>query len=323
MQPSGAIKQSTFAKDIFKGLSSEPKFLSSKYFYDDEGSRLFQQIMDLPEYYLTRAEFEIFETQTKEIYEAFTAQNSSLDLIELGAGDGTKTAVLIDYFLQRKMDFTYSPIDISREAVNLLTENFTAEFPDLQINAKTGDYFSILETLKNESKRPKILLFLGSNIGNFTREQALEFFKHLREVMNESDLLFVGFDLQKDPRVILRAYDDAQDVTARFNLNLLKRINRELGANFDLENFSHYAIYRPIECAARSFLISRENQTVFIESLNQSFDFKQWEPIFMEISQKYNLEMIEDLARASGFEVERNFLDSQNYFVDSLWKVSK
>lgn len=323
MQPSGAIKQSTFAKDIFKGLSSEPKFLSSKYFYDDEGSRLFQQIMDLPEYYLTRAEFEIFETQTKEIYEAFTAQNSSLDLIELGAGDGTKTAVLIDYFLQRKMDFTYSPIDISREAVNLLTENFTAEFPDLQINAKTGDYFSILETLKNESKRPKILLFLGSNIGNFTREQALEFFKHLREVMNESDLLFVGFDLQKDPRVILRAYDDAQDVTARFNLNLLERINRELGANFDLENFSHYAIYRPIECAARSFLISRENQTVFIESLNQSFDFKQWEPIFMEISQKYNLEMIEDLARASGFEVERNFLDSQNYFVDSLWKVSK
>ncbi len=323
MQPSGAIKQSTFAKDIFKGLSSEPKFLSSKYFYDDEGSRLFQQIMDLPEYYLTRAEFEIFENQTKEIYEAFTAQNLSLDLIELGAGDGTKTAVLIDYFLQRKTDFTYSPIDISREAVNLLTENFTAEFPDLQINAKTGDYFSILETLKNESKRPKILLFLGSNIGNFTREQALEFFKHLREVMNESDLLFVGFDLQKDPRVILRAYDDAQNVTARFNLNLLKRINRELGANFDLENFSHYAIYRPIECAARSFLISRENQTVFIKSLNQSFDFKQWEPIFMEISQKYNLEMIEDLARAGGFEVERNFFDSQNYFVDSLWKVSK
>ena len=141
--------------------------------------------------------------------------------------------------------------------------------------------------------------------------------------MNENDLLFVGFDLQKDPRVIVRAYDDAQDVTARFNLNLLKRINRELGANFDIENFSHYAVYRPIECAARSFLISRENQTVFIESLNQSFDFKQWEPIFMEISQKYNLEMIEDLARAGGFEVEQNFFDSQKYFVDSLWKVNK
>ncbi|HEY0657292.1 MAG TPA: L-histidine N(alpha)-methyltransferase [Pyrinomonadaceae bacterium] len=323
MQPSSATKQNTFAEDVLKGLSSNPKSLSSKYFYDDEGSRLFQQIMDLPEYYLTRAEFEIFETRTDEIYKAFTAQNQAFDLIELGAGDGTKTAVLIDYFLRRDLYFAYSPIDISREAVDLLTEKFTAEFPDLQINAKIGDYFRILETLKNESKRPKILLFLGSNIGNFSRSGSIEFFRQLREAMNAEDLLFIGFDLQKDPRVILKAYDDAQGVTAAFNLNLLRRVNRELGANFKLENYSHYAVYRPIECAARSFLISRENQTVFIESLNQSFEFAQWEAIFMEISQKYSLEMIADLAQASGFEVERNFFDSRKYFVDSLWKISK
>jgi len=323
MKTSSATKQNSFAEDVSKGLASNPKSLSSKYFYDDEGSRLFQQIMDLPEYYLTRAEFEIFKTQTKEIYAAFTARNLSFDLIELGAGDGTKTAILIEYFLRQNADFTYSPIDISREAVDILTEKFTSDFPDLQINAKTGDYFRILETLKNESKRPKILLFLGSNIGNFSSAASIEFFRQLREVMNTGDLLFVGFDLQKDPRIILKAYSDTQGVTAEFNLNLLRRINRELGANFKLGDFSHYAIYSPVECAARSFLISRERQSVRIESLDQDFEFAQWEPIFMEISQKYSPEMIADLAQTSGFEIEQNFFDSQKYFVDSLWKVSK
>ena len=323
MQPSSAIKQNTFAEDVRKGLSANPKSLSSRYFYDDEGSRLFRRIMDLPEYYLTRAEFEIFSTQTAKIFEAFTQKSDSFDLIELGAGDGTKTAVLIDHFLRREIDFTYSPIDISREAVDVLTAKFTAEFPDLRIHAQIGDYFRILETLKSESQRLKILLFLGSNIGNFSYEQSIDFFASLRAAMNVGDLLFVGFDLQKDPRVILKAYDDAAGVTAEFNLNLLRRINRELGANFNLDKFSHYAVYRPIECAARSFLISREQQTVFVEALGESFDFAAWEAIFMEISQKYNAPMIEDLARASGFAVERNFYDSREYFVDSLWKVKE
>jgi L-histidine Nalpha-methyltransferase len=320
MQSTRAVQQNTFAEDILKGLSATPKFLSSKYFYDDEGSRLFQQIMSLPEYYLTRSEFEIFSTQTKEIFEAFTKNRTEFDLIELGAGDGTKTAVLIDYFLRQNIDFTYTPIDISQEAIDLLSDKFKTEFANLQMNAKVGDYFKILETLKSESSRPKILMFLGSNIGNFGAEQSASFFKSLRGVMNETDLLFVGMDLQKDPRVILAAYDDAQKVTAQFNLNLLRRINRELGANFDLEKFSHYATYHPIEGAARSFLISLETQKVFIESLNQTFHFNAWEPIFMEISQKYNLEMIKNLTQKCGFRVKQNFFDKKNYFVDSLWK---
>lgn len=315
-----ATKQDTFAEDVLKGLSSTPKFLSSKYFYDDEGSRLFQEIMKLPEYYLTRAEFEIFQRQTREIFQAFSENCAEFDLIELGAGDGTKTAVLIDYFLKQNIDFTYSPVDISQEALDILSAKFKSEFPRLSMNTKNGDYFRILETLKSESGRRRILLFLGSNIGNFSSEQSLDFFKRLRGVMNENDLLFVGFDLQKDPRLILNAYDDARGVTAEFNLNLLRRINHELGANFDLEKFSHYAIYRPTECAARSFLISRREQTVFIEALNQTFHFKAWEPIFMEISQKYNLEMIEELAETSGFQVSENFFDANKYFVDSLWK---
>jgi L-histidine Nalpha-methyltransferase len=322
MQSSIQTQLSAFAEDVRRGLSASPKFLSSKYFYDDEGSRLFQEIMKLPEYYLTRAEFEIFSGQTEEIFRAFTASGQAFDLIELGAGDGTKTAVLIDYFLRQKADFSYSPIDISAEAIEILTGKFKNQFPALDIKPQHGDYFQILEILKTASARPKIILFLGSNIGNFSRAEAEDFFKNLRSVMNENDSLFIGFDLQKDPRVILRAYDDAQGVTASFNLNLLRRINRQLGADFDLEKFSHYAVYRPTECSARSFLISRERQTVFIAALNQSFSFRQWEPIFMEISQKYSLEMIEQLAAASGFRMRQNFFDSNTYFVDSFWKIS-
>lgn len=320
MQSSTGTELSIFAEDVLNGLSSTPKSLSSKYFYDDEGSRLFQEIMKLPEYYLTRAEYKLLTEQTKDIGNAFTDGAEKVDLIELGAGDGTKTAVLVEHFLNQNIEFTYSPIDISQEALDSLTAKFNTEFPGLKIGAMNGDYFRILESLKNGNGRRKVILFLGSNIGNFSREQAVEFFRHLRDVMNDNDRIFIGFDMQKDPRVIVRAYDDAKGVTAAFNLNLLRRINRELGADFVLQNFSHYAQYRPVECAARSFLISREQQTVDITALGRSFEFDQWEPIFMEISQKYTPAMIEDLARESGFKIEATFLDSGNFYSDSLWR---
>jgi dimethylhistidine N-methyltransferase len=310
------VKSDAFAEDVRAGLSATTKFLSSKYFYDAAGTRLFQEIMKLPEYYLTRAEFEVFEDNKDAILAAFGA---SFDIIELGAGDGAKTAVLLEHFLRRGADFSYSPVDISQEAIDVLTANFRQKFPDLSIKPKLGDYFQTLQSLETNRRRPKILLFLGSNIGNFPGEQSLDFFRRLRGVMSGADLLFVGFDLQKDPRVILPAYDDAQGVTAAFNLNLLRRINRELGADFAVGQFSHYAVYHPTDGAARSFLLSREEQTVRIEALQQSFRFAQWEPIFMEISQKYRLDSIAELARASGFRVKQNFYDSRRYFVDSLW----
>ncbi len=322
MKNSTKQKQNTFAEDILEGLSSEPKHFSSKYFYDDEGSRLFQEIMKLPEYYLTRSEDEIFRKQTDEIFKAFRADKSEFDLIELGAGDGTKTSLLVDYFLQHKANFRYVPIDISSEALNFLTNKFNKEFPDLDIQTEQGDYFKTLKAFKEKSDKRKIILFLGSNIGNFREKQALEFFKHLHEVMNEDDKIFIGFDLHKNPKTILNAYDDSQGVTAKFNLNLLKRINRELGANFNIEEFSHYASYHPTECAARSYLISQKEQTVSIKSLNKEFHFKKWEPIYMEVSQKYNLEMIETFAKESGFEIIQNFYDENKFYTNSLWKVS-
>jgi len=360
MQLSTTPELTKFAEDVLNGLSSAPKFLSSKYFYDDEGSRLFQEIMKLPEYYLTGCEQEIFETQSDEIYMAFSGRDEgesagrnasvnervsidnafdnnervpidnetrsltvafppAFDLVELGAGDGTKTAVLIDHFLKQRADISYSPIDISQEALDALAQKFGAEFPALKIDPHTGDYFKILASLDNNNTRRKVLLFLGSNIGNFSSEQSVEFFRSLRGVMDDNDLLFIGFDLQKDPHVIANAYDDAAGVTAKFNLNLLNRINSELGGDFDLDKFTHYANYRPIEGSARSYLMSRERQTVHIAALGRDFEFDQWEAVFMEISQKYSLTMIDDLARDSGFEIKHNFFDSKKYYCDSLW----
>jgi len=319
MEVSTSIERTQFAEDVLRGLTSTPKQLSSRYFYDDEGSRLFIEIMGLPEYYLTRAEMKIFTEQAEAIYVAFANGSDSLDLIELGAGDGTKTAVLIEHFLKRRLDFTYSPTDISQEANDALQARFRDKFPDLRIKPHTGDYFKVLESLRNGSDRRKVLMFLGSNIGNFSQEKALEFFRSIRSVLNANDRLFIGFDMQKDPRVIVRAYDDPLGVTAAFNLNLLRRINRELDADFDLTKFSHYAQYRPLECAARSFLISREKQSVTIKALDRSFDLEQWEAIFMEISQKYTHAMIEELASESGFAIETEFYDDENFYVDSLW----
>jgi dimethylhistidine N-methyltransferase len=320
MQASNSIELTAFASDVLQGLSSSPKQLSSRYFYDDEGSRLFMEIMKLPEYYPTRAELKIFKEQTEGIYQAFTDGVESIDLIELGAGDGSKTAVLIEYFMAKGLDLDYSPIDISQEANDALSARFHEKFPELSIKPHTGDYFQILDSLNNGNGKRKVLMFLGSNIGNFQRDKALDFFRSIRDVMSSDDRLFIGFDMQKDPRVIVNAYDDSTGVTAAFNLNLLTRINRELGADFDISKFSHYAQYRPVECAARSFLISREKQSVTIGALDKTFHLEQWEPIFMEISQKYTRSMIEELAVSSGFAIETEFFDGEYFYTDSLWK---
>jgi dimethylhistidine N-methyltransferase len=321
MRNSSKPQKDTFAFDVLEGLSASPKRLSSKYFYDDEGSRLFVEIMKLPEYYLTRSEVEIFTTHASKIYAAFDAAGDPFDLLELGAGDGSKTSLLVSHFVENNSDFRYIPVDISAEALSYLENIFHAKFPDLEICPEKGDYFHTLETLNSRSNRRKIVLFLGSNIGNFRGKQAVEFFRGLRKSMNDGDLMFIGFDLHKNPKTILGAYDDTRGITSRFNLNLLKRINRELGADFDPDEFLHYASYHPIEKAARSFLISQRKQSVHIASLDKTFEFEAWEPIFMEISQKYDLQTIENMAAESGFKIVHNFFDSHDFYVDSLWQI--
>lgn len=310
-----------FAKDTLEGLSARPKFLSSKYFYDDRGSKIFQDIMRMPEYYLTDCELEIFQTQKQDILDGFTKQNSNFELVELGAGDGLKTKVLLSHFLNHGVDFKYTPIDISGEAIKSLVDDLDSELPELKVNGRIGDYFDLIGDIKVNGYARKIILFLGSNIGNYSDQESLDFLNRLKAIMNPQDQVFIGFDLKKEPQIILNAYNDSSGHTAAFNLNLLYRINRELDADFDLDSFKHQEVYSSTTGTAKSYLISLKHQKVNIQSLDKTIWFEEGERIFTEMSQKYDLKMINELAEKSGFENVRNYFDQRQFFVNSLWKL--
>ncbi|MFK5855642.1 MAG: L-histidine N(alpha)-methyltransferase [Bacteroidota bacterium] len=310
-----------FGNDVLEGLSSEQKFLSSKYFYNDKGSKIFQDIMRMPEYYLTDCEFEIFKDNKQQILSDFANGQSRFELLELGAGDGLKTKVLLNHFLNQKVDFKYLPIDISKDAVKKLVGELKDELPTLKVDGLIGDYFDLISDIKVNGYLKKIVLFLGSNIGNFSREVSLDFLTHLKRVLDPQDQVFIGFDMKKNSKIILNAYNDPYGHTSAFNLNLLRRINDELGANFKIENFKHQEVYDEQSGTAKSYIYSLKKQIVDISTLNRTFSFYKDEPVFMEMSQKYDLEMIADLANNSGFEIVRNYYDKRQYFVNSLWKL--
>ncbi|OEJ99458.1 L-histidine N(alpha)-methyltransferase [Roseivirga misakiensis] len=311
---------SAFAEDIRTGLNQFPKTLPSRYFYDQIGDELFQRIMDLDEYYLTRAEFEVFVRQKAEILKAFLGDNDNFRLVELGAGDGTKTKVLLSHFVEQKVDFTYSPIDISGHVLAQLKDDLSAEIPSLKVEPIVGEYFSALKELSGNDSTKEVVLFLGSNIGNFDEASGVEFLKHIGANLAAGDMLLIGFDLMKDPRKILSAYNDREGVTKAFNLNLLTRINSELGANFKIDQFDHFPTYDPLTGETKSHIVSKIKQEVFIEALGESIDFEAWEAIHTEVSQKYSYKMIESFAEEAGFRIVKNFTDSNDYFVDSLWE---
>lgn len=307
----------SFYTEIIEGLTKSPKTLPSKYFYDKRGSELFQTIMKLPEYYLTKSEYEILNNQSGEIFNDFSAKQK-FDIIEFGAGDGSKTKLLLKEFLKQTNNFVYSPIDISKSALKGLEQTFREELPLLKINPINDDYFSALESMKNKDTT-KLVMFMGSNIGNFKYNKEVDFLKLMRKNLSQGDCVLIGFDLKKDPRIILDAYNDKSGVTKEFNLNLLKRINSELGADIDISSFEHYPTYNPITGEAISYLISMKNQQIRIK--DKRFEFKQSEPIFMEISKKYSTEDIEELALRTGFEIIKNYYDCKHYFTDSLWRA--
>lgn len=311
---------STFAADVEAGLSNYPKRLSSKYFYDAIGDQLFQDIMAMPEYYLTNCEYNIFNQQKSGILKAIGDQ--PFELIELGAGDGTKTKVLLEHFLAQAADFTYRPIDISGNVLNQLETSCQQQFPDLSVDTVVGDYYSSLDQIQSEKNdRRKVLLFLGGNIGNFPLPEAEKFILKLAKSLSPGDLLLTGFDLKKDPHIIQQAYDDPAGITAAFNLNLLRRINCELGGDFDLDKFIHWETYNPVNGEARSYLVSKEEQLVNIEQLQLSVHFTAWEAIAVEVSVKYGERDITELAEKTGFRIKHNFMDQKAYFVDSLWEL--
>jgi dimethylhistidine N-methyltransferase len=308
-----------FAADLIEGMAQTPKKMYSKYFYDERGDELFQSIMKMDEYYLTAAEYEIFSMQKEKMVADMKLSETPFQLIEFGAGDGYKTKVLLRFLLESGIDFEYMPIDISSTALEQLESSLAEELPDLKVRPIAKDYFSALEDLKTNNIR-KVILFLGSNIGNFTKSSAPGFLTQLSDLMNEDDLLLMGVDLKKDPNVILAAYNDKNGITRAFNLNLLNRINQELGGDFDIFNFEHFPIYDPVSGATKSYLISKREQTVCISSIDLQLHFEEGEPIDMEISQKYSIKEVEQLAERSGFKVEKNYYDCKHLFTDTLWR---
>ncbi len=314
------LLDTSFKKEVFEGLTAFPKYLSSKYIYDAVGDKLFQDIMALPEYYLTNAEFEILSTHTQAIAELFKDSAEGFDLIELGAGDGKKTKVLLKHLSENNYNFVYKPIDISENAINDLKSSLSKELPDLQVDAEKGMYFEVLERLQQYNSRKKVLMVLGSNIGNLLHPRAIEFLSKLRGIMNEDDLLFMGFDQKKNPQTILDAYNDPTGVTAAFNKNLLHRINRELGGNFEVDKFKHWEVYDPESGTAKSFLVATQAMKVEIKSLNLNIELDPWETIHTEISQKYTDKVVNWLARESGLEIETSFTDQSNYYKDYVFR---
>ncbi|NQZ75207.1 MAG: L-histidine N(alpha)-methyltransferase [Ekhidna sp.] len=305
-----------FASDVLEGLQAEDKSLSSKYFYDAKGDNLFQQIMHLEEYYLTRKELEIFETQKHLILNALD-DGEPFRIIELGAGDGLKTKVLLKYFLSEGVDFKYTPVDISGNVLEILEANLLKELPDLKIEAYEGDYFEALAEISDNPEKD-VVFFLGSNVGNFSGPDAEAFLAKLQSYINPGDLLFMGVDLKKDPAIILSAYNDTKGITREFNLNLLDRINYELDGNIDRDQFQHYPYYNPQTGECRSYLISKREQEVIIAG--EVIEFRPWEAIFMEISKKYDPKELSVLADSLGFEPITSFYDSQNWFSNVLWR---
>lgn len=310
--------KNTFAKDILKGLTAKNKYISSMYFYDDNGSRIFQEIMNMPEYYLTDAEFEILSMQSKQIIDALQF-STPFNIIELGAGDGFKTFKLLEYLVKNNVEFNYVPVDISKEAIDILTSRLKERLPGLNITPKVGDYFKILNAIKLNNN-PSLLLFLGGNIGNYSEDKAKDLLQLFNDNMKVGDKLLIGIDIKKNPIIIHNAYYDKHGITKRFNLNLLLRINSELDADFKVDDFDFYCHYNPISGDVKSYIVSLKKQSVVIKALNKTIDFDYNELIWTELSKKYSIEDISSLAERLHFKLRANFLDCKHYFMDSLWE---
>jgi L-histidine Nalpha-methyltransferase len=312
-----SARLSAFARDVKKGLSAHPKHLSCCYFYDAEGSNLFEEICEVPEYYPPKAETEILRAHSDGVVSRFSGP---LSLVELGSGNAAKTRILIDAILQQQKELSYVPIDICRTVLEDSSLELLRDYPALRIVAVAGEYQDGLRHLQKETDCPKLILWLGSNVGNFHREEAAEFLAKIRETMKEADRLLIGVDLRKEKTILERAYDDSPGVTARFNLNLLTRINRELGGHFDLSKFQHRATYNEKIGRVEMYLDSLCDQTVTIDQIKMNVPFARDEPIHTENSYKYSPEEIDGLAAQAGFVVEGRWLDANKRFSENLFR---
>ena len=300
-----------------EGLSATPKRLPSWLFYDEAGSALFEQITELPEYYLTRTERTIFETYAGEMLQAAGA---SLTLIELGAGTASKTCILIEELLQRQSRSLFYPIDVSPTALQEAVSQLGKRFPQLRVNPIVADYSGGVEALNRISGR-KLLLYIGSSIGNFELDESIRMLRRIRRSLRPGDALLLGADFAKSPKILLPAYNDAQGITAAFNKNILARLNRELDADFDLDAFRHVALWNKRCSRMEIYLESERTQQVFLPAIDMDVELAAGERIHTENSYKYTMGMIESIVGESGFMLEQTWQDRQNWFGVHLARV--
>jgi dimethylhistidine N-methyltransferase len=303
------------AEDVRRGLASKPKRFLPKYFYDQLGSQLFEAICLLPEYYLTRAENEILERYADEIVSSVEGDTT---LVEMGSGSASKTRLIIEALLRKQPELLFVPVDISASALDSSSRILLQSYPQLRIEAYAADYFAGLAELGKKVRGRTLALFLGSNISNFDPPEALKFLRALRETLHDGDALLLGADLKKEREALEAAYNDALGVTAAFNLNVLARINRELGGNFDLRAFQHRAFYNAAVGRVEIYIESTREQTVSISQLEMEVQFAAGEQIHTENSYKYDLSDIAKLAGETGFTRARTWLDEGQQFSSNL-----
>ena len=316
-KPHSTKIEKTFAEDVSFSLNQNSKFISPKYFYDKRGSELFEKICDLPEYYPTRTEIQILK-KIKPYLQKYL--DDSFRLVELGSGSSVKTRLILDVFSNFQGRIDYFPIDIS-EIITESSELLQKDYDQLHITGIVDTYEGGLEFIENYDDKKNLIIFLGSSFGNFPPKEGKTFLEKINSVMKKSDLFLIGLDLVKNKKTLEKAYDDSQGITAKFNLNVLSRINDELDADFDLTNFKHIAMYNEKDQRVEMYLKSLVNQSVIISKANLSLKISQDELIHTEHSHKYTISQIQEMMKDAGFEIKEMWQDSQNLF--SLSLVSK
>ena len=316
-KPHSTKIEKTFAEDVSYSLNRDSKFISPKYFYDKKGSELFEQICNLPEYYPTRTEIQILKKIQPELERYL---DESFRLVELGSGSSVKTRLILDVFDKIQDRIEYFPIDIS-EILTESSELLQKDYDDLHITGIVDTYEGGLEFIEKYDDKKNLIIFLGSSYGNFNPNDGKIFLKKINSVMKKDDLFLIGLDLVKNKETLENAYDDSQGITAKFNLNVLSRINDELDADFDLDNFQHVAKYNEKDQRIEMYLKSLANQSIIISKANLSLKMTQGELIHTEHSHKYTLTQIEDVMNQTDFKIKEIWLDeTENY---SLSLVSK
>jgi dimethylhistidine N-methyltransferase len=305
------------AREVLQGLSSSPKKLPPRLFYDQAGSALFEQITELPEYYLTATEQAIFERHAGSMVQAAGAAST---IIELGAGTARKTMLVLRAALAQHRSVTFIPVDVSSFALDVAQQRVTTELPQVTVHPLVMDYTRKSSTFSRIPGR-KLVLYIGSSIGNFEPMAASALLRHLRSSLAPGDSLLLGTDMQKPVDILLRAYDDSAGVTAHFNLNILARINREFDADFDLAAFQHCVRWNHHDSRIEMHLKSRTHQRVHIEALDLAVNFNPGETIHTENSYKFTSAMLNALASNAGLTIEQTWRDERSWFSVTLLRV--